>query len=99
MKKVDIQRFKPEKIFLEIGNLRTIPIEGIVGIFDMDRATHSKITGEFLRQSQHMGAITSVSTSLPKSFIVYDDGELEQIYFSPFSAAVLKQRMETESIT
>ena len=78
---------------MEIGNLRTIPIAGIVGVFDMDSATRSPVTAEFLRQAQNSGAITSVSTSLPKSFIIYDDGELEQIYFSPFSAAILIQRM------
>ena len=98
MKKVDIRRFKPEKVFLEIGNLRTIPIAGIIGVFDMDSATCSPVTAELLRQAQNRGGITSVSTSLPKSFIIYDDGELEQIYFSPFSASILKQRMETESI-
>lgn len=93
MKKVDIRRFKLEKVFLEIGNLRTIPIEGIVGIFDMDSATKSEISQDLLRRAQNRGGITSVSSSLPKSFIIYDDGELEQIYFSPFSAAILRQRM------
>ena len=93
MKKVDIRRFKPEKVFLEIGNLRTVPIEGIVGIFDMDSATKSDVSQDLLRRAQNRGGITSVSSSLPKSFIIYDDGELEQIYFSPFSAAILRQRM------
>ena len=80
-------------MFLEIGNLRTIPIAGIVGIFDMDSATRSPVTAELLRRAQSRGGITSVSTLLPKSFIIYDDGELEQIYFSPFSAAILRQRI------
>ena len=83
---------------MEIGNLRTIPIAGIVGIFDMDSATMSAQTREFLKNYQKVGAITSVSAALPKSFIVYDDGELEQIYFSPFSAAVLRHRLK-DSIT
>lgn len=70
-----------------------IPTEGIVGIFDMDSATRSPVTAELLRRAQNEGRITSVSTSLPKSFIVYDDGELEQIYLCPFSASILIQRI------
>ena len=98
MKKVDIQRFKPQAVFLQIGNLRSIPVEGIVGIFDMDTATRSPVTAQYLREAEKRGGITSVSTALPKSFIIYDDGVLEQIYFSPFSAAILRQRMEIGAV-
>lgn len=97
MKKVDIQRFRSEKVFLEIGNLRTIPIAGIIGIFDMDSTTLSAVSRAFLQEKQKYGGITSVSSALPKSFILYDDGELEQIYFSPFSASVLRHRLKEET--
>ena len=99
MKKVDIQRFRSEPVYLEIGNLRSIPIGGIVGVFDMDSATLSSVTKEFLKEKQRQGGITTVSTALPKSFILYDDGVLEQIYFSPFSSSVLRQRMEAKHET
>ena len=98
MKKVDIRKFRSDCIFLEIGNLRSIPCEGIVGIFDLDTATNAKITADFLKKKQAEGGITTASAALPKSFILYDDGEWEQIYFSPFSASVLRQRMESGSV-
>ena len=85
-------------MYLEIGNLRMIPTAGIIGIFDMDSATVSPITKQMLRDKQKQGAITTAATQLPKSFILYDDGEWEQIYFSPFSATILKQRMEIGSV-
>ena len=98
MKKVDIRNYRPEAVYLEIGNLRMIPTAGIIGIFDMDSATVSSVTKEFLREKEKQGGITTVGNFLPKSFILFDDGELEQIYFSPFSATVLKQRMEIGSV-
>lgn len=97
MKKVDIRRFRSDSVYLEIGNLRSIPIMGIIGIFDMDSATLSSVTRDFLKEKQKVGGITTASVSLPKSFILYDDGELEQVYFSPFSSSVLKQRMYTKN--
>lgn len=94
MKKVDIQNYRTESVYLQIGNLRSIPTEGIVGIFDMDSATESPVTRTWLQKKQKEGAITTVAASLPKSFILYDDGEWEQVYFSPFSASVLRQRLK-----
>ena len=99
MKKVDIRRFRSEGVYLEIGNLRSIPISGIIGVFDMDSATLSATTKDFLKEKQKQGGITTASTSLPKSFILYDDGILEQVYFSPFSSAVLRQRMQSKHET
>lgn len=93
MKKVDIRNFRHEAVYLEIGNLRMIPTAGIIGIFDMDSATVSPVTKEFLKEKQKQGGITTVGNFLPKSFILYDDGEWEQVYFSPFSASILRQRM------
>ena len=94
LKKVDIRNFRKEAVYLEIGNLRSIPISGILGIFDMDSATVSAVTRDMLKEKQKTGEITTASTSLPKSFILYDDGELEQIFFSPFSSVILRQRLQ-----
>lgn len=99
MKKVDIRKFRSESVYLEIGNLRSIPIAGIIGIFDMDSATLSAATKNFLKEKQRQGGITTASTALPKSFILYDDGILEQVYFSPFSSLVLRQRMQSKQET
>ncbi|MBO5648713.1 MAG: DUF370 domain-containing protein [Clostridia bacterium] len=55
---------------LNLGSSTTVPLDDIIGIFDMDTATVSNTTKEFLNQAQSFGDITSLGQELPKSFIV-----------------------------
>ena len=93
MKKAVIINIKDKVKYLNIGNTRVIPVEGIVGIFDMDETTVSRSMRDFLRQCQKSEIIISVANSLPKSIIYYDDGIRENIYFSSFNSTVLYKRI------
>jgi hypothetical protein len=93
LKKAVIINYKSPRRYVNIGNNRSIPVSGIVGIYDMDNATVSAEMRKWLRDAQKSGIVISVAESLPKSIIYYDDGINENVYFSPFSTAVIQKRI------
>ena len=68
-----ITRFEEKKMYLHVGNDKLIKKKNIIGIFDLDTATVSPVTREFLKKSQHDGSVESAIDELPKSFILYVD--------------------------
>ena len=55
---------------LNVGGGLSVPQDDIIGIFDMDTATVSPITKQFLNTAQSFGDVTAIGEELPKSFIV-----------------------------
>lgn len=98
MKKAVIKTIKNEIRYLNIGNNRSLPVAGIIGIYDLDETTVSKQMRDYLRKCEKNGIVISASTSLPKSIIQYDDGVRENIYFSSFTSAVLYKRLTENEI-
>ena len=97
MKRAVIKKFRSAEGtgsigYLNIAGDRSIPTAGIVGIFDMDRATVSSVTREFLRKSERQGQTVTVKASLPKAFILYEDGLRETVFFSPLAVSTLAGR-------
>ncbi|MCL1952014.1 MAG: DUF370 domain-containing protein [Oscillospiraceae bacterium] len=68
-----------------------LPRASIVGVFDLDTATVSKHTRDFLRRAQEAGAVISTGEDLPQSFLVTG----EKIYLSPQSSANLAKKLLT----
>lgn len=65
----------------------------IVGIFDLDNTTVSKITREALSKSEKNGRAVTVGFELPKSFVLCGKKkEAGRIYISPVSAATIAKR-------
>ena len=80
-------------MFLQVGNNKSILIERVVGIFDMDNATLSAVTRKYLNQKQREGLVESAIEELPKSFVLYTDGDEYKICFSQLSSSALKGRI------
>ncbi|CDZ23156.1 hypothetical protein CCDG5_0005 [[Clostridium] cellulosi] len=90
-------------MYLHIGNDVIVRFEDIIGIFDIETASTSKLAKEYLKPSPNK-EIISVSDELPKSFIVcrkrlkrnkYDKNTI--VYISQISSSTLKKRLETAS--
>lgn len=83
-------------MFLEVGNNKSILIERIVGIFDMDNATLSAVTKKYLSKNEKEGfSENAAGYEIPKSFILYLDSENNyKICFSQFSSTSLKGRID-----
>lgn len=66
--------------------------DDIVGIFDIENTSVSRLTRLFLKNAEDEMRVTNVSNDLPKSFVVCDDGAGRRVYISQISPATLKKR-------
>ena len=66
----------------------------IVGIFDMDNTTGSKITVNFLNNAEKNGQIVNISDDIPKSFVVCSKRGKVTVYLSQLNPATLLKRSE-----
>ena len=80
-------------MYLHIGSNRNIREKRIIGIFDADSATVSTITRKYLSEAEKNGAIEATNEELPKSFVLYRDGNEYKICFSQLSTSALRGRM------
>lgn len=84
-------------MYLHIGENKLIKEEDIIGIFDSDTSTVSKITRKLLSEAQKNGTLETIGL-FPKSFIVVTENKTDKIYFSQLSSKTLAQRAETDDL-
>ena len=85
-------------MYLHIGNGVSIRDKDIIGIFDLDTATVSKITKKYINENEKRGKVEYTDFDLPRSFIVCggkNKGEYK-IKLSRISSQGLKQRIDGE---
>lgn len=76
-------------MYLHLGHDKIITHDEIVGIFDLDNTTVSKVSRDFLSQKEKNGDVITVSYELPKSFVLCKSGK---VYLSPISPQTLLKR-------
>ena len=82
-------------MYLHIGNKKSVKKKDIIGIFDLDTATESKMGKEFINRCEKNGMVEYDDEDLPRSFVVTDNGsENWQVYVSQLSSATLMGRAE-----
>ncbi len=82
-------------MYLHLGQSVMIPYDEIIGIFDLDNASDSKWTREFLRSAEEQSVVISVCDDIPRSFVVADHPYHPQIvYLSQLSSQTLLKRVE-----
>lgn len=60
-------------MFLYLGGDITVRESDVVGIFDIEECSVSRMTAEYLNSCQKNEKIVNVSDDMPKSFIVAED--------------------------
>ncbi len=85
-------------MYLHLGEKTVIRTEKIIGIFDMDFTTVSKITRNFLSRAEKTGRVINVSYELPKSFIVCIENNDYVVYISQISSQTLLKRININNI-
>jgi hypothetical protein len=82
-------------MFLHLGENIVVPVKDIIGIFDMETATYSSDTIQFLRMAEEDGFVQRITKEKPKSFIIAEINKKSKIFLSPISSSTLGKRTET----
>ena len=84
-------------MYLHIGQDTVLHEKAIIGIFDLDNTTSSKITRDFLNQAEKNGETVIVSDDLPKSFVLCEEEGKSTVYLTLLGSAALQRRAEDGS--
>ena len=79
-------------MYLHLGQDTVVREGDIIGVFDLENTSVSKITKEFLDTKEKKGWIYNVSYELPKSFVLCADKEGTKVYITQISSATLRKR-------
>ena len=83
--------------YLHIGQNIMLEDKRIIGIFDLDNTSQSKITRTFLNQAEEEGVVLTAIEDIPKSFVVCDHPYHRQIvYISQLNSSTLLRRSEEQ---
>ena len=80
---------------MHIGNGKSVKRKDIIGIFDLDTATVSKITKDFINKSQKKGSVSYFDSDLPRAFILLSENGQTRVRLSRISTSGLKMRLES----
>ena len=83
-------------MYLHVGNGKSVRDEDIIGIFDLDTATVSKISKDFINRKQKAGLVEYTDTDLPRAFLLIDEGGKKR--GKKKSSSVLLSRISTSGL-
>ena len=81
--------------YLHIGMNVMVDPRRVIGIFDLDNTSTSKLTRRFLDGAEKEGVVQSACEDIPKSFVVCDQPYHRQIiYLSQLNSQTLLKRAQ-----
>ena len=81
--------------YLHIGQNVMLEDKRIIGIFDLDNTSTSKITRAFLDGAEREGVVQTACENIPNSFVVCDHPYHRQIiYISQLNSQTLQKRAQ-----
>ena len=82
-------------MYLHIGRNQMLAERRIIGIFDLDNTSTSKITREFLNTAEQDSVVQTACEDIPQSFVVCDHPYHRQIiYISQLNSQTLLKRAQ-----
>lgn len=81
-------------MYLHIGNGESVRKKDVIGIFDLDTSTVSKITRDFINKSEKKGIVSYTDLDLPRSFVLTGKKKKVKVRLSRISTVGLKQRLD-----
>ncbi len=82
-------------MYLHLGEKTIVALRDVVGVFDLETATISKNTREYLKTAEQNADVVNVTLEMPKTFVVCRDSTRKSgrvVYISQISAATLLKR-------
>lgn len=81
-------------VFLHLGENVVVPIKDVIGIFDLQSASYSPDTTQFLRMAEEDGFVERITNDPPKSFVIAEVNKKSKVYYSPISSVTLTRRTD-----
>ena len=81
-------------MYLHVGSNKNIRQKKIIGIFDIDNATISRTTRQYLAKAETRGEVSAACEELPRAFVLYQEDGNKKICFSQLSSTALLGRCE-----
>lgn len=75
-------------MFLFLGGEISVRSDNVVGVFDIEECSVSRVTADYLNSCQRKGKIVNVSEDMPKSFVV----TVDKTYISNVSHSTIVKR-------
>ena len=85
-------------MYLFLGQNVLVPKKSVVGVFDLDNASYSHLTREFLRRAEQRGQVTDVSGELPKAVVITEERGVQRVYLCQLNSSTLLRRWETKGL-
>jgi hypothetical protein len=82
-------------MYLHIGNGETILKKKIIGMFDLDTASISGVTRDFLKKQETKGNISYHGEDIPRTFVLLEEDDGVGVRLSRISTVGLRARMNT----
>ena len=79
-------------MYLRVEENLVVNTRDIIGIFDMDNTTVSRLRRRFLADSQKNGLIINATNDLPKSFVITNRNGKTNVCISSVSSKILAKR-------
>ncbi len=79
---------------MHLGNSETVKNREIIGIFDMEKATLSKESRDFLSKMQKEMKVVNIAKDLPNAFVLTAERFTDRIYITSLSSKVLSTRTD-----
>lgn len=79
-------------MYLHLGGDVLVKTSQIIGIFDLENTSVSKITRDYLNRISKKSNVIYISNEMPRSFCVCEDKNKTTVYVSPISPTTLKKR-------
>ena len=85
-------------MYLHLGKNVVVAYSEIVAVCNLDNSSHSHITRAYLTAAEKSGQVVNVCDDLPKSFVVCQKPDGNQIlYLSQLASSTLLKRANTLS--
>ena len=85
-------------MYLHLGKDIAVSINDIIGIFDLDTTSYSKMTRTFLSFCEKEKCVTNVSDDVPKSFVLCSCNGKKRLYITQISSTTLLKRAQSDPL-
>ena len=78
--------------YLHLGKGKVVRDDEIIGIFDLDITSQSRLTRSFLSSCEKAGEVENAAEDIPKSFVVCEGRGQRSLILSQMNTATLLKR-------